>query len=326
LTERSTSALVAGGIALALLVLVAGCTSTATAVTEAAAATDTPAAGQTQDTLDAQYPGLSSGSLRMGRLAQLPDGVVLRAGELSVPRADLDAEIERQAKGGAGDEVRRYPFFVLENMAVEALLLQEARAWAEEQGREAQGEGLIDTYVQSMADAITVTDAEVRAFYDENPEMFDGAAYAQVVGELRPYVLYDKRRQAVADHIATLSERHALELDGQFVAEAAARENSNAVAVARRAGMPAVVDFGSEGCGPCDMMTPILAELEIELAGKCTVLFVPVREEPILAARYGIRSIPVQVFFDAEGREVFRHTGFFPKEEIMKQLAEMGVQ
>jgi thioredoxin 1 len=45
-----------------------------------------------------------------------------------------------------------------------------------------------------------------------------------------------------------------------------------------------------------------------------------------LAARYGIQSIPVQIFFDKDGKEVFRHVGVFPQEEIEKKLAEMGVK
>jgi len=64
----------------------------------------------------------------------------------------------------------------------------------------------------------------------------------------------------------------------------------------------------------------------IQAAGHPNVLFVHVREEQVLAARYGVQSIPVQVFFDKDGREVFRHVGFFPQEELEKKLAEMGVK
>ena len=56
------------------------------------------------------------------------------------------------------------------------------------------------------------------------------------------------------------------------------------------------------------------------------MLFVHVGQEQILAARYGIQTIPMQVFFDKDGKEVFRHVGFWPQEEIEKKLAEMGVQ
>lgn len=40
--------------------------------------------------------------------------------------------------------------------------------------------------------------------------------------------------------------------------------------------------------------------------------------------RYGIDAIPTQIFFDKEGKEVFRHTGFFPQEQIEKKLSELG--
>lgn len=90
--------------------------------------------------------------------------------------------------------------------------------------------------------------------------------------------------------------------------------------------MPSLVAFGAQGCGPCDMMTPILEELRLEYTGRCNILFVSVAELQILAARYYISSIPVQAFFDNSGKEVFRHDGFFSKEQIVTKLAETGVQ
>jgi thioredoxin 1 len=99
----------------------------------------------------------------------------------------------------------------------------------------------------------------------------------------------------------------------------------NPVDKARRSGKPTLVDFGATGCGPCDMMTPILASLTKKYAGKLNVLFVHVGEEQILGARYGVRTIPVQVFFDKEGKEVFRHEGFFPQAEIERKLTDMGI-
>lgn len=323
--SRRTLVLIAATLGGALALLAAGCTATTARAADAVAvaATQSTAAA---NTLDARHLGLSTGPLRSATLADLPEELLLRGGEVAITRAQLNAEIERHATGGAGEEVRKYPFFVLENLAIEALLKAEARAWAAENGQAAAGEAPIDAYLQSIADRATIEDAELRAFYDGNPDMFDGASFETVAEQLRDYLLYSKQQAAVEEHIASLSERHSVEVDEAFAAEAAQTELANPVDEARRVGRPVMVDFGAEGCGPCDMMTPILAELQTELAGKCTVLFLPVREQPLVAARYGIRSIPVQVFFDAQGQEVFRHTGFFSKQQILGQLAEMGVE
>ncbi|MBI4881420.1 MAG: thioredoxin family protein [Planctomycetes bacterium] len=85
-------------------------------------------------------------------------------------------------------------------------------------------------------------------------------------------------------------------------------------------------DDGADGCQACEMMAPILVALREKYAGKANVVFVHVREEELLAARFGIRSIPVQVLFDRSGEEVFRHSGFLAQDEIEQKLAELCVE
>ena len=287
----------------------------------------TPVAGDPQQpaTLDAGYLGLSTGPLNAALLVDLPGDLLLRSADVSLSRTELDHEINQlETIEGANQQLRDCPFYVLESMAVEALLRQEARQWA--QADADQRTALLDDYLQSIADAVRLDDEQVRAYYESNRSAFGGETYEQVAAWLKSYLLGEKKQEAVDNHVNTLGERHRIELDAQFVAEAAKTELANPVAEARRSGLPSLVDFGSHGCVPCDMMTPILEELAAALAGRCNVLFVPVREEPVLAARYGVRSIPVQVFFDASGREVFRHVGFFPKDRIMSKLREMGVE
>ena len=87
-----------------------------------------------------------------------------------------------------------------------------------------------------------------------------------------------------------------------------------------------MIEFGATGCIPCDRMQPILESLRKSFKARLNVVFVHVRQEQILGARFGIRSIPVQVFFDESGQELFRHEGFFAEEEVRKQLAKMGVK
>lgn len=89
--------------------------------------------------------------------------------------------------------------------------------------------------------------------------------------------------------------------------------------------LPRMLELGSVGCRPCDMMVPILDELRIDYVGRLSVEFYDVRKDPSPAQKYRIRLIPTQIFLDAEGNEFFRHEGYYPKEEIVKVLADMGV-
>ncbi len=91
-------------------------------------------------------------------------------------------------------------------------------------------------------------------------------------------------------------------------------------------GMVTMVDLGAKKCIPCKMMAPILEKLEKVYAGRAAVVFLDVWEDPKPAQRFGIRGIPTQIFFDKEGREVFRHLGFLSEEEIVRQLKAMGVK
>jgi thioredoxin 1 len=71
-------------------------------------------------------------------------------------------------------------------------------------------------------------------------------------------------------------------------------------------------------------MEPVLRNLEERYLEKVNIVFVHVRHFPFLASRFSVRTIPVQVFFDHSGKEVFRHVGFYPQNETEKKLAEMG--
>jgi len=88
-------------------------------------------------------------------------------------------------------------------------------------------------------------------------------------------------------------------------------------------GMVTMVDLGAKTCIPCKMMAPILVELEKEYRGKAAVVFLDVREDNAPAKRFGIRSIPTQIFFDKTGKEVARHEGFMEKKAITDQLNKL---
>jgi len=91
------------------------------------------------------------------------------------------------------------------------------------------------------------------------------------------------------------------------------------------AAVPKLVDLGAGKCIPCKMMAPILEELKKEYAGKLDVVFIDVWQNPDAGKQYGINLIPTQIFYGADGKELFRHEGFFSKEDILKKWKELGV-
>ncbi|HOY84554.1 MAG: thioredoxin family protein [Candidatus Cloacimonetes bacterium] len=82
------------------------------------------------------------------------------------------------------------------------------------------------------------------------------------------------------------------------------------------------IELGAESCIPCKMMQPILTELRDEYQGLLKVEFTDLYKDRAAAQKYSVRVMPTQVFLDADGREFFRHEGFYPKAEIEKMLLE----
>jgi len=90
--------------------------------------------------------------------------------------------------------------------------------------------------------------------------------------------------------------------------------------------LPRLVDLGADKCVPCKMMAPILEELKTEFAGKFTIDFIDVWKNPTASTEYGIKLIPTQVFYAADGTELFRHEGFYGRDDILAKWRELGIE
>jgi thioredoxin 1 len=87
------------------------------------------------------------------------------------------------------------------------------------------------------------------------------------------------------------------------------------------------VELGSVKCIPCKMMQPVMKDIEKEYGSEVEVVFHDVwtAEGEPLGRQYRIMVIPTQVFLDEDGKEFFRHEGYFPKDEIVKVLKTRGI-
>ncbi|MEX0847175.1 MAG: thioredoxin [Ilumatobacteraceae bacterium] len=84
---------------------------------------------------------------------------------------------------------------------------------------------------------------------------------------------------------------------------------------------PVIVDFWAEWCGPCKMIAPILSEIAVEQAGKLTVAKLNVDENPDLAMRFNVMSIPTLLVFD-KGQVAKRLVGAKGKGALLQELQE----
>ena len=289
------------------------------------AQTTAPSAGNTL--MRDAYPGLATSSLTYARLSELPAGALLKAEAITITDKDVAGEIAK-APQAMQAQLKKNAFFVLESMGTRQILTALARAKMAEQkdAPPADEQETIQRYLKGLIGGVEATDAEVARFYEENKEACGGATLDQVKDQLRQLVLQQKQQAIVDEHVRTLGQRMRIEVSAAWTKEQATLARDNPVDKARASGKPSLVDFGSTGCRPCDMLAPILETLKTKYAGKVNVLFIHVGQEQILAARYGIQTIPMQFFYDKEGKEVLRHVGFWPQAEIEKRLAEMGVR
>ena len=87
------------------------------------------------------------------------------------------------------------------------------------------------------------------------------------------------------------------------------------------------IELGSVRCIPCQKMQPVIKSVEEKYGDQVKVIFYDVwtsqgKED---AKQFDFDAIPTQLFLDENGREYFRHVGFFPEDELVKMLKQKGV-
>lgn len=280
-----------------------------------------------QTTIDVKYPGLFNGPLKYAITDSLPSGELLVASEVKITQSQLDAEVKK-VSANLQSQIKDNIFFLLENIAVDRLINAEVQAWAKSKKiniKSMKEEDVIKKFVEELTANVTVSQQEVKEYYESNKDAFKGAKFADVEPFIKSQLINEKKQEFLNKYVNDIGKRIVIKINDDWAKLQYPKAINNPVDKLRRSGKPSLVDFGASGCVPCDMMAPMLKELKKEYSGIINVEFVDVRENQILSARYGVSSIPVQIFFDKNGNEFYRHVGFFPKEKIIAKLKEMGV-
>ncbi len=273
-------------------------------------------------TVEQTYPGLATAVLKSAKLTKLKNGVLLAAAGVQIDESLLK-EMFKDLKPEIRKHLNKNLFFVLEQQATERILLNEAYKAGHK--KDDPKDQVIMMYLSEKGSGVTVSDEEAKAFYGQNKAMVGGMPFDEVKDAVKGFLLQKKKEEAVGKYLETLGQGMDIRVNREWARKQNALAIDNPVDIARRSGKPTLVEFGATGCKPCDMMQPILDKLKKKYKDRINVIFVHVGEQQILSARFGIRSIPAQAFFDSNGQEVFRHEGFYPQAEIEKKLAAMGV-
>lgn len=102
-------------------------------------------------------------------------------------------------------------------------------------------------------------------------------------------------------------------------------DDSNFDQIVLQAETPVLVDFWAAWCGPCRLVAPLVEELAEEYDGKISFVKLDVDQNPKMASKYGVMSIPTLLIFK-DGKPVSTIVGFRPKAELKRSLdAALGL-
>jgi len=279
-------------------------------------------------TVEQLYPNLAVGVLTYAMVSVLPERVLLKSEDIEISSNDIDKSISGQTEQFQA-ELKKNAFFVLEQEATGKILKKVASQKLLEKGKDVNSmddNQLVRSFFEELTKDVKVTNNDIETFYKENESVFCGTPLKSVRKEIESYVLQDKKQRFVDHYIQTLGQKLEIVVSDSWTKQQAANAKDNPLGKARATGKPTLAIFSAASCCGPDKMIPIRDALLKKYDTKINIVYIEPRKEQILAARYGIRSIPTQVFYDSRGKEFFRHSGFFSEIDITGKLSEMGVQ
>ncbi|MFQ3550166.1 MAG: thioredoxin family protein [Armatimonadota bacterium] len=273
------------------------------------------------------FPTLTIGALAGAKVVDLADGVVLDAGDYKLKAEDVDKELERIADTYKA-QFKNNKFFLLENMTAQNLVTKEANKWADENNVDKDNPevDVLQKYFDSIASKVTVSDEEAKAFYDANKDMIGDQTYDDIKNDIIEYLKADKQQSEINNWVNKLSDRIEIKVDKKWTQEQYDLALDNELDKARKnAKLPTMAFFFSTTCKPCADTKPHVQSIKTEFADKLNVVSISTNDNFVLSERYGIEVVPIIVFFDKDGKEVSRNTGYISKEDLTAKLKDVGV-
>lgn len=272
-------------------------------------------------TIGSAFPALSSGILQGARLMDLPEGLILQAEGVSFTWAELNEEIG-QAPADMQADLQKNAFFLLEQRVTEPIL----EAYVKKQDPVlASSPAMLQTFFDRMLEGIAVSADQIKAYYEENSQMMGEASFEQIRPAIEQHLVQLRQQEVIETFIREIGQKEPIALDHAWIRAQAESAMDNDIDKARNSGVPTFVSFGADSCMPCQQMKPFRENIAQKYGERLNVVYVHVNKDQFLASRYGVRGIPHIIFFDAEGKQAFTHTGFMPQEQLEEQIQNVGV-
>ena len=225
------------------------------------------------------------------------------------------------------------PEEVLDRLISVTLLLQEAKrkglvGSSDLAGLDKPGiqEGMRRLMEPEIKD-VKVTDQEVAALYRQHRDEMGGKPLSQVRDIISMMILEQKRQERISAMVERLRAQAVVTTYPEQLPKpplpALEASTADAFQAALTSGRPSVINFGSNSCPACIRLRPVMRGLRDAHGERINVLLLEVSDYRDLARQYKIRLVPTVIFFDAQGREVQRKTGFMEREELEGVLSDL---
>ncbi len=272
-------------------------------------------------TLAETYPDYADGILKSARLVKMDKGLLLQTDRFKIQESFVKGILAQMAPE-VRKQLEKNMLFLLDQEVIQRLIKEDAASMGI--ATESADEKMFQAYIDRITKDVTVTEKAARTFYDENRDMVGTMPFDQVKGSIEQLLMEQKKQAALETHIQELAQKSHMKINGDWVKKQVAMARDNPLDRARLSGKATMVQFSAAGCGPCEMMKPIVKKLKKKYAGSINVVSIPVRDNQMLAQRFNVRAVPVQVFFDKAGKKVHHHMGFMAEADIVSQLKKMG--